>query len=101
MPCGPLRFSTSSAMGALCLHLNHGIWSMLQTLGWNTARNQTTLKTVSRVIAIVVFLGFSSVPVSVYGRLVALIDGEEDTKCWKQEYRRVQLSRSGTSAASR
>ena len=32
------------AMGALCLHLDHGIWSMLQTLGWNTARNETTLK---------------------------------------------------------
>jgi len=54
------------AMGALCLHLSHGIWSMLQTLGWNTARSQTTLKILSRVIAIVVFLGFSSVPVSVF-----------------------------------
>jgi len=53
------------AMGALCLHLYHGIWSMLQTLGWSTARNQTTLKIFSRVMAIVVFLGFSSVPVSV------------------------------------
>ena len=53
------------AMGALCLHLDHGIWSMLQTLGWNTARNETMLKTISRAIAIVVFLGFSSVPVSV------------------------------------
>ncbi len=54
------------AMGALCLHLYHGIWSMLQTLGWNTARSQTTLKILSRAIAIVVFLGFSSVPVSVF-----------------------------------
>src|SRR5215831_2511766 len=30
------------AMAALCLHLDHGIWSMLQTLGWNTARNEAT-----------------------------------------------------------
>jgi succinate dehydrogenase / fumarate reductase cytochrome b subunit len=52
-------------MGALCLHLYHGIWSMLQTLGWNTARNETALKIFSRVIAIAVFLGFSLVPVSV------------------------------------
>jgi succinate dehydrogenase / fumarate reductase cytochrome b subunit len=52
-------------MGALCLHLYHGIWSMLQTLGWNTARNETALNIFSRVIAIAVFLGFSSVPVSV------------------------------------
>src|ERR1700758_2217937 len=54
------------AMGALCLHLYHGIWSMLQTLGWSTARNQRKLQIASRAIAIVVFLGFSSVPVSVW-----------------------------------
>src|SRR5712675_2843397 len=62
----PIAFFYVVAMGALCLHLYHGIWSMLQTLGWNTARSQTTLKSLSRVIAIVVFLGFSSVPVSVF-----------------------------------
>lgn len=54
------------AMGALCLHLYHGIWSMLQTLGWSTARNQRQLKIVARLVAIVVFVGFSSVPVSVW-----------------------------------
>ena len=53
------------AMGALCLHLDHGIWSMLQTLGWSTARNTRTLKILSRVVAIVVFAGFVSVPVAV------------------------------------
>jgi succinate dehydrogenase / fumarate reductase, cytochrome b subunit len=53
------------AMGALCLHLSHGIWSMLQTLGWSTARNSATLKIVSHVIAILVFFGFTSVPVAV------------------------------------
>ena len=53
------------AMAALCLHLDHGIWSMLQTLGWNTARNEATLQIISRVIAVVVFLGFTSVPVAV------------------------------------
>jgi succinate dehydrogenase / fumarate reductase cytochrome b subunit len=53
------------AMGALCLHLSHGIWSMLQTLGWSTARNSATLKIVSHVIAILVFVGFTSVPVAV------------------------------------
>jgi succinate dehydrogenase / fumarate reductase, cytochrome b subunit len=62
----PIALFYVVAMGALCLHLYHGIWSMLQTLGWNTARNQTTLKIFSRAVAIVVFLGFSSVPVSVF-----------------------------------
>jgi succinate dehydrogenase / fumarate reductase, cytochrome b subunit len=58
------------AMGALCLHLDHGIWSMLQTLGWSTARNTGTLKVLSRIIAIVVFAGFVSVPVAVMTGLV-------------------------------
>ena len=53
------------AMAALCLHLGHGIWSLLQTLGWSTARNEAMLKTVSWIIAIVVFAGFSSIPVAV------------------------------------
>jgi succinate dehydrogenase / fumarate reductase, cytochrome b subunit len=53
------------AMGALCMHLDHGIWSMLQTLGWSTARNTGTLKVLSRVVAIIVFAGFVSVPVAV------------------------------------
>jgi succinate dehydrogenase / fumarate reductase cytochrome b subunit len=54
----------------LCLHLDHGIWSMLQTLGWSSTRNTRTLKIFSRVVAIVVFAGFVLVPVAVMaGRL--------------------------------
>jgi succinate dehydrogenase / fumarate reductase cytochrome b subunit len=53
------------AMVALFFHLDHGIWSMLQTLGWNTASNQATLRLASRLVAAVVFLGFVSVPVAV------------------------------------
>jgi succinate dehydrogenase / fumarate reductase cytochrome b subunit len=52
-------------MAALCLHLGHGIWSLLQTLGWSTVRNEAMLKMVSWIIAIVVFVGFSSIPVAV------------------------------------
>jgi succinate dehydrogenase / fumarate reductase cytochrome b subunit len=58
------------AMAALCLHLDHGIWSFLQTLGWSTARNTRTLKILSRVIAIVIFAGFISVPLGVMTGLV-------------------------------
>lgn len=58
------------AMGALCLHLDHGIWSVLQTLGWSTARNTGRLKVLSRAVAIIVFAGFVSVPVAVMTGLV-------------------------------
>jgi succinate dehydrogenase / fumarate reductase cytochrome b subunit len=53
------------AMACLCLHLDHGIWSMLQTLGWNNARTTRALQTLSRGLALVVFVGFISVPVAV------------------------------------
>jgi succinate dehydrogenase / fumarate reductase cytochrome b subunit len=53
------------AMAALCLHLDHGVWSMLQTLGVNNARITSALQALSRVVALVVFAGFVSVPVAV------------------------------------
>jgi succinate dehydrogenase / fumarate reductase cytochrome b subunit len=58
------------AMAALCLHLDHGIWSFLQTFGWSTTRNVATLRAISRIIAIVIFAGFVSVPLSVMTGLV-------------------------------
>jgi succinate dehydrogenase / fumarate reductase, cytochrome b subunit len=61
----PIALFYIVSMAALCLHLNHGIWSAFQTLGWSNARNQRSLKVLSRVVAILVFLGFSSVPVAV------------------------------------
>jgi succinate dehydrogenase / fumarate reductase cytochrome b subunit len=53
------------AMCALCLHLDHGIWSLLQTLGCTTVQNTKSLRTFSRIVAIVIFIGFISVPISV------------------------------------
>jgi succinate dehydrogenase / fumarate reductase cytochrome b subunit len=53
------------AMACLCLHLDHGIWSTLQTLGWNNARTTAALKGLSRGLALIVFAGFISVPVAV------------------------------------
>jgi len=53
------------AMAALGLHLDHGIWSACQTLGLNSTYNEHSLRLVSRTFALVVFLGFISVPVAV------------------------------------
>jgi len=53
------------AMACLCLHLDHGIWSMLQTLGWSDAKATRALRALARGAALVVFAGFISVPVAV------------------------------------
>jgi succinate dehydrogenase / fumarate reductase, cytochrome b subunit len=61
----PISIFYIIAMGALCLHLDHGIWSMLQTLGWVNLDNTKSIRAVSRVVALIIFLGFISVPISV------------------------------------
>jgi len=53
------------SMAALCLHLDHGVWSMFQSLGVNDARSSSVLRMMSRGVAILVFAGFISVPVAV------------------------------------
>ena len=53
------------AMFALCLHLDHGIWSGLQTLSWVTVENTKSVRMISRIVAIVIFAGFIAVPISV------------------------------------
>ena len=51
------------AMAALGLHLHHGTWSSLQTLGWtSTAAARTRAKVAGWVVAIVIAGGFSLVP---------------------------------------
>lgn len=50
------------SMGLLCLHLSHGISSMFQSLGLRNASLRRRLDKVATVIAIVLFIGFSSIP---------------------------------------
>lgn len=61
----PIALFYIVAMAALCLHLDHGIWSAIQTLGFNTKHNTKALKMVARLIAGVLFVGFVSVPICV------------------------------------
>jgi succinate dehydrogenase / fumarate reductase cytochrome b subunit len=61
----PIALFYIVAMIALCLHLDHGTWSALQTLGWVTTDNTKSVRTISRIIALLIFAGFISVPISV------------------------------------
>jgi len=58
------------AMGLLCLHLRHGMWSMLQTLGFYHPRFTPRIKTAATAIALLVFLGFCSIPVAVLSGVI-------------------------------
>jgi succinate dehydrogenase / fumarate reductase cytochrome b subunit len=58
------------AMVLLGLHLKHGVWSMFQTSGLNTPRYDAPIRSMSVAVAIIVALGFISVPVAVLAGIV-------------------------------
>jgi succinate dehydrogenase / fumarate reductase cytochrome b subunit len=58
------------AMALLCLHLRHGLWSMVQTLGFHHPRYTPRLRAAATVIAFLIFLGFISIPLAVMTRML-------------------------------
>jgi succinate dehydrogenase / fumarate reductase cytochrome b subunit len=60
-----------AAMVALCLHIYHGAWSMFQTFGVNNQRWDTIIRRTAGTVAVVVFLGYLSVPIGVLTGLVS------------------------------
>jgi succinate dehydrogenase / fumarate reductase cytochrome b subunit len=54
------------AICLLGLHLSHGLWSMFQSVGLGHPRLTPYLRTAARVIAILIVLGYISIPISVF-----------------------------------
>lgn len=61
----PISIIYILAMVALALHLYHGSWSMFQTLGLNSRRYNGLWRFIATAIAVVVFIGNSSIPLAV------------------------------------
>jgi succinate dehydrogenase / fumarate reductase, cytochrome b subunit len=53
------------AMLAVGLHLFHGVWSLFQTLGWNTARANRLIRNFATFCAVLLTVGNISIPVAV------------------------------------
>jgi succinate dehydrogenase / fumarate reductase cytochrome b subunit len=49
----------------LCMHLSHGFGSLVQTLGLNTTRLEPWLVNGGRILAIIICLGYISIPIAV------------------------------------
>jgi succinate dehydrogenase / fumarate reductase cytochrome b subunit len=58
------------AMLAVGLHLFHGIWSLFQTLGWNTARTNRLVRNFATLAALALTVGNISIPVAVLTEIV-------------------------------
>jgi len=53
------------AMIAVGLHLFHGVWSMFQTLGWNTTRTNRLIRNFATFAAVALTIGNISIPLAV------------------------------------
>jgi succinate dehydrogenase / fumarate reductase cytochrome b subunit len=52
-------------VGLLCFHLSHGVEAMFQSLGLKNAAYSPLIAKASKVIALALFLGYASIPISV------------------------------------
>ena len=53
-------------LAALWFHLNHGVWSMFQTVGWANDVWYPRLKCASKIVSTLVVLGFAAVVVAFF-----------------------------------
>jgi succinate dehydrogenase / fumarate reductase cytochrome b subunit len=67
----PVVLAYAVALGALCLHLYHGVWSALQTLGANHVRYNKYRRPLAVIVAAAVFVGFMTVPAAVVAGIIA------------------------------
>lgn len=59
------------SLAAISAHLYHGIWSLFQTLGIDNPDRNRGLRTFAGITALVLFLGFASIPLAFFLELVA------------------------------
>lgn len=59
------------AMGALALHLYHGVWSSFQTLGLNHPKYNRFRRPLAAAVATLVFVGFVAVPVAILAGVIS------------------------------
>ncbi len=62
----PAVFFYLIALTLLCSHLSHGVSSTFQTLGFNSKRSRGLIQTAGKSYAILLWLGFISIPIAIY-----------------------------------
>lgn len=63
------------AVGLTCFHLSHAFSSMFQSVGWTTPKTIKRLEALGTALAILLFVGFASVPVAVLARWITFSPG--------------------------
>lgn len=66
----PVALAYAVAMVAVALHVYHGVWSALQTLGLNRRPTAGWRRSVAAVIAVAIGGGYSAIPIAVLTGMV-------------------------------
>ena len=61
-------------MAMVCMHVYHGAWSMVQTLGLDAPSRNRMIRSGAAAIAILLFVGFSAVPISMVTNAIGAPD---------------------------
>ena len=67
---GVIAFVYVAAMIVLFLHLNHGIQSFFQTMGWNNDRSMPAISMIGKVVAVIFLVGYSIIPLFILARIL-------------------------------
>jgi succinate dehydrogenase / fumarate reductase cytochrome b subunit len=62
----PIGIGYIVAMLIMALHLSHGLPSIFQSMGWNSPRFDAMFRRIGTIFAVVMFFGYSALPVSVW-----------------------------------
>lgn len=62
-------------IGLVAFHISHALSSLFQTLGLNKPTVMPKLKAISNLVAVLVFIGYTSIPVAVLMNIVTLPGG--------------------------
>ncbi|OGW78999.1 MAG: hypothetical protein A2Z83_06715 [Omnitrophica bacterium GWA2_52_8] len=71
----PVAVAYIAAMVPLCLHLSHGISSAFQSLGLQNNRLLPVFKNAARGIALLIFVGYASIPAACLSGLIQYTAG--------------------------
>ena len=66
----PTSIAYIIAMAFLGYHVSHGAWSMFQSVGWNHPRYTPIIQKAAVILAILLFVGNISIPISVLAGII-------------------------------
>jgi len=58
------------SIGLLCIHLSHGTSAMFQSLGLKNAAYECVIDRLAKIMAILIFLGYISIPIAILAGVV-------------------------------